>query len=268
VQDNFYPNRQWILKSFSNKEEYEKEKNILVHLSSLPDFPVPYFCMMKTSFHQNILFPYCNQLDLYEYIYHSSPKGSFSHQDSVTFIQHLLRALVFLQEHSYQHYDIKMENIFVHRNSLGCLTFQLGDLEFMDLYQQRKSVVGTYRYMSPELIYTDLSFHCCQCDIFSFGRILCMLFLSSFDKELEKYTVEGKPFTYKVYHHFFRFLDPSSYKYPPLFHLDRIHVIDSSLFLDWIRGHCYLDSSQRFTAQESFQFFEQNHDKMFLSILE
>ena len=101
--------------------------------------------------------------------------GPFQEEDASLLLNHMLTCINYLHQHNLAHRDLKPENILLEAN------MKLDDIKIIDFGLASRTVpgiklkdyVGTYYYMSPQIVkqepYTN------KCDIWSCGVILYIM---------------------------------------------------------------------------------------------
>ena len=171
------------------KKQAEKEIKILKAISKvnknnrLPNF----VCSFKQSLNDTICYDFIDGVDLFNYI---SESDDFYKNETLIAetIYQILQGLESLLEINLVHLDIKPENIVV--QSTSPIKITIIDLNFCSDYTKNNKldkVLGTFGYVSPEMLIKQTFFH--NTDIWSIGIIIFLLYTKTFifDIEDEKY---------------------------------------------------------------------------------
>lgn len=127
-----------------------------------------------------VVMTYYNDGDLQDYInqfYNEEEKGKFLPENIVkNFLSQLASSLGLIHENLIIHRDLKPGNIFIKKNKDKPPTLLIGDFgfsSFRDSGSKLSSFVGTYSYMSCELV--SNSKYDEKADLFSLGMVLICL---------------------------------------------------------------------------------------------
>lgn len=109
----------------------------------------------------------------------------------------ILKGVYHLHSKKNFHGDLKLENILGTKNTDGEMHYKIIDFDISHLINHqeavlRKSFIGSYNYVAPEVFFKgDLSF---KGDIFSFGAICFFLFHQSIDNSSIQSEIKSKYF--------------------------------------------------------------------------
>ncbi|NDC54851.1 MAG: protein kinase family protein [Planctomycetia bacterium] len=263
--DTYQPENKLLFKKYKIRDDFLKEANKIKKLQSSYHPCTSRFCYPSTFLYSSIVFPYYEDRDLYYTIFERN-KNPLKEADYLTFILEITDALMFLEKNEIQHYDIKLENILVVRDgNKNEYHFKLTDYEFMD-FEKKKIPLGTYPYIAPELILNSniihLPFVAFKCDIFSLGRVFCILFLDRFFESLMTRSLNHPILTLIDFMYLFDYIDETKI----ITQNCSSFIKNNKIFIDWLVKNCEIFATTRFFASESQSFFLENVvDPSFLS---
>ena len=171
------------------KKQAAEEIKILKAISKvnrnnrLPNF----VCSFKQSLNDTICYDFIDGVDLFTFITESDD----FYKNEILIVElayQILEGLESLLEINLVHLDIKPENIVV--QSTFPIKITIIDLSFCNDYTKTNKldkVLGTFGYISPEMLIKQLFYH--NTDVWSIGIIIFLLYTKTFifDVEEEKY---------------------------------------------------------------------------------
>lgn len=169
------PSKEFVVKSISKDNLSLRQMNNLVRevkLLSRLDHPniIKYYETYDDEDEFHIVMTYCTGGELFDYL---RERGKLSEKETAKIIYQILHAIAHCHAKSIVHRDLKAENVLFESTSherIKIIDFGLSKKIYAD---HLHSLVGTAKYISPELIKGDYNY---KCDIWSIG-IICYLLL-------------------------------------------------------------------------------------------
>ena len=169
------PSKEFVVKSISKDNLSLRQMNNLVKevkLLSRLDHPniIKYYETYDDEEEFHIVMTYCTGGELFDYL---RARGNLSEKETAKIIYQILHGIAHCHAKSIVHRDLKAENVLFESTSherIKIIDFGLSKKIYAE---HLHSLVGTAKYISPELIKGDYNY---KCDIWSIG-IICYLLL-------------------------------------------------------------------------------------------